>query len=349
MFVHDVLASIGLQSPPLILFTELKFELPASKDLWLAKSAFEWREKFLEAQDFDHNISTFMQAMHDPELLFQQSKRYDVHLSSLILLHSFWGQIHGLLDAKRYHSRASSMHQLSILSTMNELYRDLSRFSARLPRLTDNSADLLLFSELLLMTFHADLEDLQRFAGRFGETEVDKATEDLRIWATTTEARTAVCHAARVIRAARTLPPNALMSFKAIAVYYATLTLWSYGLMAPQLPSLGDTGSLPSQSPTHLSIPNIVLTEDNEAHLSSFRENGKGVPGIVIMGSDDSEFISLKATDRVLQMARHLYMTNYSNGDQPLPPLIEGLCDLLNELSSLPASRMSRAQSEVAR
>ncbi|PVH79735.1 hypothetical protein DL98DRAFT_460770 [Cadophora sp. DSE1049] len=349
VFTHDVFASVGLQKPPLILFTELKFELPASEDLWLAKSALKWREKYLASEASDHNIPSFMEALQNLGHLTKHSQRINVHLSSLIILHGFWGQIHGLLDAKKYYSRASPTHQLSVLATGNELYRDLSRFAARLPQLTNNSPDAILLSELFLMIFHANLEDLQRFAGRFGEGEAVEATEEFRKWAKTMEARIAVWHAAQVIRAANNLVPNALMAFNAIAVYYATLTLWIYGLMAPHSASWTETQNQQFQLPIHSSNLEIVLNEEDGPESRAFRENEKGVPGIVAFGSDSREFIPLKAADRILQFARQLYWGNYPIEEQPLPPLVEGLCDLLKELESLPASHMSRAQSESAR
>jgi hypothetical protein len=348
VFTHDVFASVGLQKPPLILFTELRFGLPASEELWLASSALLWREKYLAADAANHKLPSFMEAMQNPQLLTQHSRRVNVHLSSLIILHGFWGQIHGLLDAKKYHSRASSTHQLSIMATGNELYRDLSQFAARLPRLTNNSPDTILLSELFLMILHVNLEDLQRFAGRFGEEEAVEATEEFRGWSKTMEARTAVWHAAQVIRAAKNLAPNALMAFNAIAVYYATLTLWIYGLTAPPLPSWNDIQDEQFQPHVHSHSLEIVLNEANEPESRAFRDNEKGLPGIVVFSSEGREFIPLKKADRILQFARRLYFDNYSVEEDPLPPLVEGLCDLLKELESLPSNRISRAQSENA-
>ena len=332
-----------------MLFTELKFELPASEELWLAKSAIVWREKFLAADSSGLKIPCFMEAIQTPETLTQHSERINVHLSAFIILSGFWGQIHGLLDAKKYHSRGSSTHQLSILSTGNELYRDLSRFAARLPQLTDNSPNTALLSELFLMIFHANLEDLQRFAGRFGEREAVEATGEFRIWAKTTEARTAVWHAAQVIRAARRLVPNALMAFNAVAVYYATLTLWIYGLMAPHSPSWPDTENRHIQSQIQSSKLEVILNAEDGPECRAFRENEMGIPGIVAYGPDGREFIPVKSADRILQFARQLYRQNYPVKELPLPPLVEGFCDLLKELESLLASRMCRAQSESAR
>lgn len=351
VFAHDVFASVGLQKPPLILFTELKFELPASERLWLAGSASKWRENFIATEVSDHTIPNFMQAMQNPWHLTQHSERVNVHLSSLIILHGFWGQIHALLDAKKYHSQAKSTHHLSIQATGNELYRDLSRFASRLSQLTNNSANAILLAELFLMIFHANLEDLQRFAGRFGEGEAAEATEEFRTWAKTTEARIAIWHAGQVIRAAKNLPPNGLMAFNAIAVYYSVLTLWIYGLMTSHQMSWSDTQSPQFQIAAHPPNVEIVLNEEDGPRPRSFREDKKGVPGIVSYGLDGREFIPLKAPDRILQFARQLYKDNFSPEGQPLPlpPLVEGLCDLLIELGSLPASRVSRAQSESAR
>lgn len=206
MFAHDVFASVGLQKPPLILFTELKFELPASEQLWLARSALEWREEHISSEIRDHNIPNFMDVMRDPGQLIQHSTRLNVHLTSIVILHEFWGQIHGFQDAKKYHSSSSSTHQLSILTTKNELYRDLTAYATRLPGLTNSCAEATLLAELFLMIFNVNLEDLQRFAGRFGEHEAAKATGEFKVWANSVEARTAVWHAGQVVRSVKSLP-----------------------------------------------------------------------------------------------------------------------------------------------
>ncbi|KAK3388990.1 hypothetical protein B0T20DRAFT_511002 [Sordaria brevicollis] len=100
--------------------------------------------------------------------------------------------------------------------------------------------------EMFMLALHVDLNQLQSFAGKAGEEEARRASahflnqegnEPSGIgsggggWVRSTEARHAVWHAGQVFRAARALPPTGLMGFNAMAVYFASLTLWVYGLL----------------------------------------------------------------------------------------------------------------------
>lgn len=48
MFLHDTRASVALQKGALMSFAELSFSLPASRALFLANSATDWKSKYLE-------------------------------------------------------------------------------------------------------------------------------------------------------------------------------------------------------------------------------------------------------------------------------------------------------------
>jgi hypothetical protein len=350
LFVHDITASIGLQKPPLISFTELKFSLPASRQLWLAKSSTEWRDVYFANYSSPLNVPTFLELMQSPDTLTQLSPNVDTHLCAIILLHGFWGQIWSLLEAKKFYPSSKATHRLCLLTSHTELYRDLSDFSSRIPSLTRNSPDATLLAELFMMIMHASPEDLQRFAGKFGESEARLASSDFQTWAHTTDARISVWHAGQVFRAAKRLMPAQLRGFNAIAVYYASLTLWVYGLMTSGS-SISRPPSARSQPILHGSqVPlNVILNEAETPQSRSFRGSDEGVPGLIVMDADrNSQFVPLEATDRILGVAREIYRGNFPVLEEPLPPLVENLGNLLRDLSSLPGSRVSRAPSEGA-
>ena len=196
-----------------------------------------------------------------------------------------------------------------------------------------------------MMILHASPEDLQRFAGKFGEDEARKASVEFTEWSKGIESRVAIWHAGQVFRAAKRLGQAQCRGFNAIAVYYASLTLWIYGLMIS-----------PSQTSSTLRSPKerIVLNEVEHSSTRNWRSSDDGIPGLNVVSSDgrSEEFIPVDATDRILQLAREVYKSNFPSGDAgadgSVPPLVENLGNLLRDLGSLPGSRVSRAPSEGA-
>lgn len=277
--------------------------------------------------------------MHNPETVLQHSIQIDIQLTTLTLLHGFWGQIHSLLESKKFYPASKATHRLCLLTTHTELYRDLGSFSAALP---SPSHRTILISHLFMMILHASPEDLQRFAGKFGEDEARKASTGFQAWVETAEARVSVWHAGQVLRVAENLMPAQLRGFNAIAVYYATLTLWVYGLMSSPLTKSGLPGIREKSEGCE-----VVLNEVDTGAVRDFRSSGDGRPGLRVVKRGREEFVPLTATDRILGMAREIYRSNFPVRDEGLPPLVENLGNLLRDLSELPGSRVSRAATEA--
>lgn len=209
--------------------------------------------------------------------------------------------------------------------------------------MTRHSAEATLVAELLQMILHVSPEDLQRFAGKFGEDEAKLASAEFSEWAKMTEARVAVWHAGQVFAAASRLGQAQCRGFNAIAVYYASLTLWIFGLMiAPALSSLHVNVRREEQQ--------VVINEPESVESKMFIVNGIGMPGLVIK---DGRFVRLTDSDLVLGFARDVYRGNFEGAGEvqgqggPLPPLVENLGNLLRDLGGLPGSRVSRAASEA--
>lgn len=196
------------------------------------------------------------------------------------------------------------------------------------------------------MILHISLEDLHRFAGKFGEDETRKAGEELAAWVKTKEARIAIWHAGQVFRAARGLIHAQNRGFNAIVLYYATLTLWAYGhAISPT------TDDYPQ--PSNSNSQGVVLNEPETSSSNLFLASSQGTPFLAAQGGETSSgkiLIALVEPDKVLCVARDIYRSNYPVLEERLPPLVENLCILLKDLGSLPGSRISRAPSEgVAR
>ncbi|KAF8865705.1 hypothetical protein BDZ45DRAFT_684227 [Acephala macrosclerotiorum] len=337
LFIHDTHASIGLQKPPLMSLTEIKFPLPCSRALWHASTAQDWRHLYLALPV--KSTPNFLEALHSPDILSHFASQVDTHLTCLILLHGYWSQIYSLLESKKFYPPQKSTHLLCLHTQHTELYRDLSPLASIVPALSRNSPEATLIAELLQMILHVSPEDLQRFAGKFGEDEAKLASTEFGQWANTNEARIAVWHAGQVFRSASRLGQAQCRGFNAIAVYYASLTLWIYGLMIPNSlrPGSGSNGRDADQ---------VVLNEAETQDTKIFRSTGQGSPGLIV-GDGEGKFISLMETNQILAVARDTYRGNFpvTDRDEPLPPLVENLGNLLRDLGSLPGSRVSRAPS----
>lgn len=207
-----------------------------------------------------------------------------------------------------------------------------------------------------MMILHAPPEDLQRFAGKAGEDEARRASSELLGWAAMPEARVAVWHAGQVLRAARCLVPAQLRGFNAIAVYYAALALWVYGLMSPVAHTNTNANVNANYKLSAAGVERggkgkgkeVVLNEKETAGVRDFKASGDGVPGLMVVreGREEEEFVRLTATDGILRVAREMYRGNFPVVDEGLPPLVENLGNLLRDLGEGPGSRVSRAPSE---
>lgn len=371
LFMHDIQTSFSLQKPPQITVTELKFSLPASRNLWIARTAREWQDRYLQERPPPPEIPSFMSTMQNPEILYTLSAHIDVPLSALALLHGFWGHIFHLHESRKLYPESKAAHRLCVLTEHGNLYRDLQDFSEKIPTLTNGSVRTSLIAELLMMSMHAFPEDLQRFAGKYGEAEASLAADEFSAWSVTGDARTAIWHAGQVFKLVKRLGPAQLSGFNAIAVYYASLTLWTYGLMMPsnaggdseltsaqRLHSWGTTsGGSPGpalngrKSTSNDTPPRIILHESETPEVRTFRLTGEGIPGLHIPDTENDnklEFVPLHDTNRILSVSRDLYRKNFLV-IEPLPPLVDNLCALLRDLESTSGSGSavrSREQSE---
>jgi len=164
----------------------------------------------------------------------------------------------------------------------------------------------------------------------------------LTIWS---EARVAIWHAGQVFSAAKILMPARNRGFNAIAVYFAALTLWVYGLMNSS--SAQTKPSIDNDSPDTSSYQEYVSLNGLETlKTRSFRISGQGIPGITVMMDEKQQFMDVRNADKILAFARKLYKENYPLSNEPLPPLVENLGNLLRDLGSLPSSYASRVPSE---
>jgi hypothetical protein len=355
LFLHDTRASAALQKPPLLWLSELNFSIPASRDLWLADTAVKWKEKYLSKRpSASLSIPRMIDAMHDTSLLDVLRDHIDTNLCSLAVLHGFWGQIWALQEASRFYlsnqiSQSSATHQLLITSQHRELYQDIQGFVTKISDLAKQPSGIIIVVEFFMMTLHVSPDELQRFAGKSGEEEGARAAMNLQKWIQTADSRKAAWHAGQILRSAKSMPPAELRDFHAIAVYFASLTLWAYGLICGSNGvHEGDGQNQPSRSQEERdSSIQVSLDGPETRETRVFLSLDQGLPGLNHPYTQgEVNFEPLSNPNMVLKIAREIYRNNFPALEEPLPPLVENLGNLMRDLGSLPGSRFSRSGSE---
>ncbi|KAL2276296.1 hypothetical protein FJTKL_00987 [Diaporthe vaccinii] len=372
LFSHDVQTSISLQRNPLISFSELAFTLPASRDLWCAPTAEAWRQVHHSKTTMPRPLPRVSEVLHCVDVLDELEEFIDIDLCYSAVLHGYWGQVWAYRESVRFFSTASKggTNRLWLKSQHQELYQDLSGFSSIIhtsntPR--NHSTLLAIVVELFLMIMHVSPDEIQRFAGKSGEEESRRAGTSLEEnWANTSDARHAIWHAGQVFANAKRLPPASLRGFNAIAVYLASMTLWTYGLFCSPAVQGGDeadssylqsgegqqanTGirrasSVSGSGPTKY----VLLDEEETRDTKAFLQFDRGVPALK---TSQGAVEPLSDPSKVLSIARSLFRDNYPVRTEPLPPLVESLGNLLRDLGSglagMPSRVASRVQSQTA-
>lgn len=355
LFFHDIQSSIGFCKNPLMSYTELNFGLPASRDLWRARTAEQWRSIYLAKTKAnpERSIPKVSEVMHCTEILDDFEHLVDMELCYMALLHGYWGQISAYREAIKFYTdgmsnRRNSTHRLWLKTQYQELYRDLNDFSTMILTSKRPTAQLAVMSEVLMMVLHVSPDVLQTFAGKAGEDEARRIHSSLEEnWLKTSEARYAIWHAGQIFHHARQLPPASLRDFNALAVYFACLTLWAYGLLscaASRNGSEPDNGSGGSGGSGGRGY--ILMDSEENRETRAFLQLDRGVPGLTVNGNPVDGVESLSNPSVVLSIARDIFRNNFPVVSEPLPPLVESLRSLLQDLGSGAAGRPSRAVSE---
>ncbi|KAI8161302.1 hypothetical protein K4K49_000467 [Colletotrichum sp. SAR 10_70] len=162
LFFHDIETSIGFCKNPLMSFTELSFSLPASRDLWRARTAEQWRSIYIAKTNAapDRTIPRVCEVMHCTEILDDLEQLVDMELCYMALLHGYWGQIGAYREAIKFYTdgmsnKRNTTHKLWLKTQYQELYRDLNDFSTMILTSKRPTAQLAVMSEVLMMTLQA--------------------------------------------------------------------------------------------------------------------------------------------------------------------------------------------------
>jgi len=309
------------------------FSLPASRDLFRARTAEQWREIYLSKKPLplDATIPRMSDVLHNRAVLDDLADRIDVELCYATMLHGFWPQISSYQESAKFFSspHRSAQHQAHVFLQIQhqELYRNIETISTQIMTSRAPSPHLAVVSELFAVILHVTLDDLQLFAGKNGEEEARRIRAALEsLWAGTADARHAAWHAGQVLRHARRLPPTSLREFNAIAVYYSSLALWIYGILHGDREAMRREGSTAGY---------VLLDGEETRETRAFVQLDSGVPALSMSapnGGGNTEIVPLADSETVLGLAQEVFRVNFPVRSEPLPPLVESLSCLLRDL-----------------
>jgi hypothetical protein len=327
----------------------------------------EWKSCFQEQRSHVERSSLQLtDVMCDISILDELHSEVDVSLCCMAVIHGFWSQIWAFRDSWKFHAirdDKDSAHRLWLMTQQRELYQQVENVGLNLLDMQVPKPELLIVVELLLMILYISPEELQRFAGKYGEDAASQAFLTLEQWAVTNQSRRAVWHAGQVFRWASLMPAAELRDFYAIAVYFASLTLWAYGHVSSSRETLIASSSHSSRT---------TLEKEGDSNYRFFVINSEDISGgrhayisgryitpvltpvrssidSMIQGTYGGKLVRLDDPNAVLQVARDLYRSNFPVEGESLPPLVENMGNLMRDLGSFPENRFSRCASPMER
>ncbi len=333
-FLVDAQISMALLTNPIISYAELAIPLPDSPDLWHAEDAEQWKGLYLSRPRPEPGQElSLIHFLREP---IEVPDYYDIHFSRLVILHGIWGMIwqHSqLLSAvgRPGHANAAlALRHQGLLQTLQYFRINLS--ASHEPPCPQTN----LLLELLPMYLHSSLEEIQLFAGREDLDDARRVLPSLQRWVDSSDSRQAIWHAGQVLRATRTFRPGQLRDFATIAIYHATLVMWTYSIISQAV----DGASSRPKPPTALAAQRPVsLDGPDSIAIQQFITVGKGIPSITcIRHSEDAaagaELVPLSDQEAVIQAVLGTLKGNFpcSLEEQAPPPLVENLIQLLRDL-----------------
>ncbi|KAI9825939.1 MAG: hypothetical protein M1819_000458 [Sarea resinae] len=344
LFIHDAQSSISLLVNPLISYAELALQLPDSRDLWDAEDATRWKGLYLsKMRNNDEKSLSAVDCIHDLSYLGAYHERIDLPLSTMIVLHSLWGliweyrQLNSILK-----SQPSVWNGLVLDSRYQELCQVVknSRLSYSAWSEHHQRPEIDMFLELLLMHLDMSFDDIQLFAGKEDREEAWRVIPSLRQWVSSPRSLRAIWHAGQLVRAANLFPAKALRDFYSICVYQASLAFWAYCVLSRSTKEKsGDEGDGNGCRMTATDSPYIYLDGPDSPDVQRFIAQQHGTPSLSGLPCDERvtdgarlPSVPLDDSPKVIEMLCTILRRNC--GDEPVPPLVGNLIDLMQDLGA---------------
>lgn len=350
IFIYDSqVAFIHLEQNRLIPPAQMMLPVPAARDLFQATESFVWRNMLLDKQSSSGTaLPSMMDIFANPPSLDALGNSVDKHLCLLAcchaIAHDIWHfrQQSQLLSSWQAQGRQDRW--LGHLNRKKDLLDDLTTISDYCELDEKTPVEIPFTVEFLTMTLHVSLEDVLLFSGKNGEEEARRVYPRICAWTKDAESRAAVWSAGQVLRIARTFEKTTLRDFYAIAVYQSTLTLWVYGIVTSHAARKSgmQTPVEPASTPNGQTLSQttrIYLDDTNPRVAKSFKLLGQGVPGLRTMPNagltGNNDFCSLKNHKGVMRVAEEILKSNFPDSQNGLPPLVDNLAKLMNDLGKL--------------
>lgn len=316
-----------------ISYAELTLPLPESRELWLARNPAEWKAEYLQRHGGQgRTFLSLGDLLHDIHMLPGHSQQVDFQFSVSVYLHGFWAlileyrKLSAVCRPRSYTGSMGGSQNLLLSSRQQELVKELQSLQLMAQEWQDMTAQEYLLLNLLIMNLHISLDDLELFAGKEGEDQARRIYPVLQQWASSSEARSAIWYAGQVLRYAKAFPPGHLKDFYAAAVHHAALTLWAYGVITK---ANRRHTPLPSQYPSE----NIYLDGSETVLIQRFRGFGQGQPAIRgPMVKDAVSESGLEDPRGCMEIAQQVLRSNFKNGADSLPTMVENLCIVMRQL-----------------
>ncbi len=343
LFINDAQTSMSLLVPPLVSYAELSIDLPASRALWMAKSAQDWRDLYLVHQrPPGDRMPHLANCIHDITPLSNVQGCIDLQLSILIILYGIWTliweyrQLNSVSKLQTSECRwngamiSSSWHQ-ELCQLLYQLRMHASEWENGM------RPEAVLIQERSLMNLHVSFEDVQLFAGKEGEEEARRVYPLLKQWASTRDSRQAVWHAGQVLRAAIQCHPKQLRDFSAIALYHASLAFWAYAVVSRPPKSSDKSTTRPSSGGADGEL--VWLDGEGGADVQRFIAVRRGTPVIRDwtrrFDSDQKErYAALSDVKAVMNIITAILRQDRPGEDRMLSPLAKNLSQLMRDLGN---------------
>ncbi|OQV03389.1 hypothetical protein CLAIMM_08438 [Cladophialophora immunda] len=266
-----------------ISYAELSVPVPYSKELWVARSAADWKRVYLQAGgNNEPRPQSFINLLADPIALVSLSDLYDRYHIKLCLLHAISDMISRhrqdrsiFAPIEKSGTRVSSFsdevqHQriLHILKHIRLSYEDLE---------AQQTIELDLLFHLFSMHLFAPFDQMELAAGKEGPSEARRADPVLQQWIQTGDARQAVWHGSQVLRATRMLAPEQFKHYYVVAAYHSGLCLWIYGMLSQQSKSQNMQNITPGPES---SSEDVILDQEESIKTQRWISHNRGRPAI---------------------------------------------------------------------
>ena len=323
-----------------ISYAELSLPLPESRELWFARTAQDWKARYLESSaDQEKRPAALGDLFHDIHILTRNRLRLDVQFSTSVFLYGFWALILEYRQLNSVHRPRSSANSLGgdptllLSSRYQELVRDLQSFHLIAAGWQDMSTREHLVLNLLMMNLHVPVDDLQLFLGKEGEDEARRIYPTLQQWAASSDGRSAAWCASQVLRYAKLFPVGHLKDFYAVAVHHASITLWMYGVVT--------RATRRHYVSSQETAERIYLDGSDSIAIQRFISFEQGRPAIKgpapVPGSGQrsgSNEAPLHDPRTCMEISQDILRSNFAEGQEALPSMVENLCTLIKQLGN---------------